>query len=90
MKSLHGRASTARFLVAMLVLLLACLLAGCGGGSLPVVLRESEALRHLPRGTRVVPPDSPAFVITITEGNWLVSAAYLSRINELLGRLPQE
>ncbi len=68
-----------------MVLLLACLLAGCGGGSLPVVLRESEALIHLPRGTRVVPPDSPAFEIAPPDGSWLVSAAYLSRINELLG-----
>ncbi len=55
---------------------------------MPVVLRESEALIHLPRGTRIAPPDSPAFEVAPIEGSWLVSAAYLSRINELLGLSP--
>ncbi len=53
------------------------------------MLRESEALRHLPRGTRITPPDSMVFEIAPPEGSWLVSAAYLSRINELLGRHTQ-
>ena len=91
MKRMRVRASTGRLSAATRVLLLACSLAGCGGGSLPAVLHETEALRHLPRGTRIVlpdmPPDAPAFYIQIPEGRWLVSAAYLSRIHELLGGL---
>ncbi len=90
MKRMRVRVSTWRSCAATLALLPASFFAGCGGGSLPVVLRESEALRHLPRGTRILAPDSPAgtpaFEVTAPEGAWLVSAAYLSRIHELLGR----
>ena len=71
-------------------MLLGSLLAGCGGGGLPAVLREGEALRHLPRGTRIAVPERRAFEIEEPEGRWLVSAAYLSRIHELLGRSPPE
>jgi len=94
MKSARGRASTGRLRAATRALLLGSLLAGCGGGGLPVVLREGEALRHLPRGTHVIVPDAPrdapVFEVTAPEGQWLVSAAYLSRIHELLGRPPPE
>ncbi len=70
----------------ILVLLPACLPLACGGASaLPSVLRESEELVHLPRGTRLVPPDSPAFEVARPEGAWLVDAGYLARIHELLG-----
>ena len=90
MRNARFQASTRRLPVAMGILLLACLLAGCGEGSLPVVLRETETLRHLPRGTRIAPPGEQAFDIALLEGAWLVSAAYLSRINELLGLPPAQ
>jgi len=35
-------------------------------------------------------PDTPAFEVAAPEGGWLVSAAYLSRIHELLGRPPPD
>jgi len=90
MKNARGRASTGRLRGATRALLLGSLLAGCCGGGLPVVLREGEALRHLPRGTRIAIPDRVAFEIEAPEGTWLVSAAYLSRIHELLGRPPPD
>ena len=86
MKSVRGRVSTGRLREATRALLLGSLLAGCGGGGLPVVLREGAALRHLPPGTRIAVPERRAFEIEAPEGGWLVSAAYLSRIHELLGR----
>jgi len=90
MKSARGRALTGRWRGATRALLLGSLLDGCGGGNLPVVLREGEALRHLPRGTRIAAPGEAVFEITVPEGKWLVSAAYLSRIHELLGRPPPD
>lgn len=96
MSTMRVRASTGRLSAATRALFLACSLGGCGamggGASLPAVLRETEALRHLPRGTRVMlpgtAPDAPAFEIALPEGQWLVSAAYLARIHELLGGPP--
>jgi hypothetical protein len=70
-------------------LLLACSQAGCGGGSAsPEVLRESETLVHLPRGTVVSPPERAGFSVDSPRGVWLVEPGYLSRIHELLGEAP--
>lgn len=79
-------ASMRPFSLGVLILSLVSLPAGCAASRPVGVLRESEQVRFLPRGTKIAPPgEEPAFTLTRPGGAYLVDAGYLSRIYELLG-----